>query len=85
VAGDDEPSGEQVMKRLEEAARRLDLAVSRLELAAARRNGDPAEARRLAEALEAAKAKQGALEETTAQVASRLDAAIVRLSSVLGP
>jgi len=72
------------MKRLEEAARRLEVAVSRLEQAVARRGGEAVEARHLTEALAAAKEKQAALEQTTAQVASRLDAAIARLGSVLG-
>ena len=71
------------MKRLEEAARRLDAAVARLEQAAARRNGDAAETKRLTEALAAARAEHGALEETTTHVASRLDSAIARLSAVL--
>jgi hypothetical protein len=72
------------MKRLEEAARRRDSAVSRLEQVAARRTGEAAEGRLLAAALAAEKAERGALDDTTAQVASRLDAAIARLGSVLG-
>lgn len=74
------------MKRLEDAARRLEEAVARLEKAAARPSGDDgAETRRLAAALAEAKAEQAALEDTTTHVASRLDAAILRLNAVLGP
>jgi hypothetical protein len=74
------------MKRMEDAARRLEEAVARLERAAGRPSGDhKAESRRLAAALAEAKAERAALEDTTTQVASRLDAAIVRLNAVLGP
>jgi hypothetical protein len=72
------------MKRLEEAARRLEQAVARLEQVATRPSGG-VEARRLALALAEAKAENGALEATNAQVAGRLDAAIARLSAVLEP
>jgi len=77
------------MKPLEEAARRLEMAVTRLEQALSRqgdaRLGASGDARRLAVALAEAKAENGALEQTNAQVAGRLDAAIARLTSVLGP
>jgi len=72
------------MKRLEEAARRLEAAVARLERVASRSGGNAAETRRLAAALAEAQADNGALERTTAQVATRLDAAISRLDAVLG-
>jgi exonuclease VII small subunit len=73
------------MKRLEEAARRLEQAVTRLEQATARGGNGSSEARRLATALAEARAQNGALAETTAQVAGRLDAAIARLNAALGP
>jgi hypothetical protein len=74
------------MKRLEDAARRLEDAVARLEKAASRPSADhSAEARRLTAALAEAKAERAALEDKTTHVASRLDAAILRLNAVLGP
>ena len=74
------------MKRLEDAARRLEEAVARLEKVVGRRAGDDlSENRRLAAALAEAKAERAALEDTTTHVASRLDAAILRLNAVLGP
>jgi hypothetical protein len=72
------------MKRLEEAARRLEAAVARLESAASRPGGNAAEMRRLAAALAEAQADNGAHEGTTAQVVTRLDAAISRLNAALG-
>ena len=71
------------MKRLEEAARRLEEAVGRLERAVQRVGADAEEKGRLATALAEARADYAALEETTAQVADRLDATILRLNSVL--
>ena len=73
------------MRRLEEAARRLEEAVGRLERAAQRTGADAAERQRLAKALAEARADYAALEETTAQVATRLDETILRLDSVLEP
>jgi hypothetical protein len=74
------------MKRLEDAARRLEEAVARLEKAASRPSDDrSAETRRLTAALAEAKAERAALEDKTTHVASRLDAAILRLNAVLGP
>jgi hypothetical protein len=71
------------MRRLEHAARRLEEAVGRLERAARRSKIDSAEQTRLAAALAEAKADYTALEATTAQVAGRLDATILRLDKVL--
>lgn len=71
------------MSRLEAAARRLESAVARLERALAQSAGRIAEAEDAAIALAAIKADYAALEETTAQVASRLDATIERLDEML--
>ena len=65
--------------------RRLEEAVGRLERAAERTGADAAERQRLAKALAEARADYAALEETTAQVATRLDETILRLDSVLEP
>lgn len=68
------------MSRLEEAVRRLERAIARLELAASR-SADGTMAGNGAVA--AATADYRALLETTERVASRLDAAILRLDRAL--
>jgi hypothetical protein len=70
--------------KLEAAATRLERAVARLEGAVQRAGGASGDARRLATALDEAKAEYSALEQTTARVATRLDATIERLNAVLG-
>jgi hypothetical protein len=69
--------------KLEQAAKRLELAVTRLERAIRHAGGDTAESERLVAALAEAKAEYSALEQTTARVATRLDATIERLNTVL--
>ena len=69
------------MSKLEAAAKRLELAVARLERAA--RHAGGADSERLNAALSAAKAEYAALEQTTSRVATRLDATIERLNTVL--
>ena len=68
------------MSRLDEAVRRLERAIARLESTASR-NLDGATARHGAVA--AVRADYTALLETTEMVASRLDAAILRLDRAL--
>ena len=68
------------MSRLDEAVRHLERAIARLETAASR-SADGAMAGNGAVA--AAKADYSALLETTEMVASRLDAAILRLDRAL--
>jgi hypothetical protein len=69
--------------KLEQAAKRLELAVTRLERAMHHVGGDDAESKRLVAALAEAKAEYSALEQTTSRVATRLDATIERLNTVL--
>jgi hypothetical protein len=69
--------------KLEQAANRLELAVTRLERAIRHAGGDNAESKRLVAALAEAKAEYSALEQTTSRVATRLDATIERLNTVL--
>jgi outer membrane protein TolC len=64
--------------KLEAAAARLERAVARLEGAVQQAGGPSGDARRQA------KAEYSALEQTTARVATRLDATIERLNAVLG-
>lgn len=68
------------MAKLEEAVKRLERAVARLETASGRA-GDGEDAQ--IGALAAAKAEYATLLETTESVASRLDAAILRLDRAL--
>jgi exonuclease VII small subunit len=68
------------MSRLDEAVRHLERAIARLESAASR-NADRTVAG--SGAVAAAKADYSALLETTEMVASRLDAAILRLDRAL--
>jgi hypothetical protein len=71
----------KAMSKIETAAERLELAVARLERAARQAGGG--EGQRLATALSEAKAEFSALEQTTARVATRLDATIERLNALL--
>jgi hypothetical protein len=68
------------MSRLDDALKRLERAIDRLETAASG-SGDGAAAR--IGAVAAAKAEYTALLETTEMVATRLDAAILRLDRAL--
>jgi hypothetical protein len=73
----------KVTSKLEGAATRLERAVAHLERVAQQAGNAPGDAQRLATALDEAKAEYSALEQTTAQVATRLDATIERLNAVL--
>ena len=69
--------------KIEQAAKRLELAVTRLERAIRHVGGNDDESKRLVAALAEAKAEYSALEQTTTRVATRLDATIERLNTVL--
>ena len=69
--------------KIEQAAKRLELAVTRLERAIRHVGRNDDESKRLVAALAEAKAEYSALEQTTTRVATRLDATIERLNTVL--